>query len=717
LREGVFQETMSNMKWDRHYCVLPLLVLLSTLAACQKKAASQSSPGESTPVSTPEPVNARRLTDADLDKSNWMTHGRTYAEQRFSPLDQVNISTVGQLKLAWFMELAADERGQQSTPLVVDGTMFITTSWSRVVALDAANGKVLWRHDPRVPREWGINACCDVVNRGVAYWEGKIYVGTLDGRLVALKASDGTPLWETVVIDRAERASITGAPRIIKGRVFIGSAGGDFAVRGRMTAVNANSGAILWRTFTVPGDPSVAPENLHLPAAQKTWTGQWWKQGGGGTVWDAMAYDSALDLLYVGTGNGSPWPRSVRSPKGGDNLYVSSIIAMKGETGEYVWHYQTTPGDEWGYDAASQLVLAELIVDGQWRSVLIQAAANGFVYVLDRASGKLLSGTPFVPVNWATGLDANGRPVESPVARYNKTRKPLVIHPGPRGAHSWHPMSFNPRSGLLYIPAMLNSAQLSMEKAQSPSRYALGRGVLVSSHTESAPDSSRLIAWDPIQQEAVWSIDRPSPEASGVLASAGSLVFQGSTMGILEALHAGSGKSLWRFDAGTSITAAPIAYEANGNQMIAVMSGAGGAAQMAGGSHMVRHRAASNTPRLLVFSLNGTAQLPQPPAPAAPSIAQNLLPAGAPADVTRGQALYARFCARCHGDNTINTGPLVDLKHTSYLSSATQWQRVVFSGLLGARGMPGFMAEINDSDAEAVRVYVASIAVQQVNAP
>jgi quinohemoprotein ethanol dehydrogenase len=655
----------------------------------------------------PAAVDARRLNDADEDSANWMTHGRTYSEQRFSPLESINSRNVSQLKLAWYSDLPAGERGETSTPLIVDGVMYVTTSWSRVMALEAATGKALWRYDPKVPGDWGINACCDVVNRGVAFWEGKVYVGTLDGRLVALDAKTGMPLWETAVIDRAERASVTGAPRVVKGRVFIGSAGGEFGVRGRQTVLDANTGAILWRVSTVPGDPSVTSESQHLPSSARTWTGQWWTHGGGGTVWDAMSYDPANDLIYIGTGNGSPWPQSVRSPRGGDNLYVSSIIAMRAETGEYVWHYQTTPGDEWGYDAASQLILGELYVGGMLRTVVMQASANGYFYVLDRMTGELLSATPFVPVSWAKGVDVKtGRPLEDPAARYSKTGNPFLAQPGPRGAHSWHPMSFNPRNGIVYIPAMINTAQLSVNKNQKASRYALTTGTTVT-HPDGTPaDYSQLIAWDPVQQKERWHVDRPSPVASGVLATAGSLVFQGTTNGTLEAFDADSGKPLWNTSPGTSITAAPVTYSVGTTQYIAVVAGAGGATLLEGGALAQKSVPAQNSPRLLVYSLTGTAQLPGAASIATPAVPPK--PFGTLAQIAKGKAQYADYCARCHGTDVISAGPLKSLTQSTRLADPKQWNLVVHAGLLASTGMSGFMAELKPEDAETIRAYVVA---------
>jgi quinohemoprotein ethanol dehydrogenase len=677
-------------------------LLVLSISGCHKKAINTAALDKPVVEVAPRPVDVVRLTDADNDRANWLMQGRTYSEQRFSPLEAINVESVQHLRLAWYIDLLPGERGQASTPLVVDGVMYVTTSWSRVIALEASTGKMIWRYDPKVPGEWAINACCDVVNRGVAFWEGKVYLGALDGRLIALNATNGKLLWETVVIDRAERASITGAPRIIKGKVFIGSEGKDFDVRGRMTAVDANTGTILWRIFMVPGDPST-PENQPLSTEPKTWTGKWWSRGGGGTVSDAMAYDSVRDLMYIGTGNASPWPQSIRSPKGGDNLFVSSIIALHPDTGEYVWHYQTTPGDEWGFDATSQLTLAELSINGQLRSVIMQASANGFFYVLDRVTGQLISAAPFVPVNWAKGIDLNsGRPIENPAARYSKTQKPFEIQPGPHGAHSWHPMAFNPRNGLVYIPAMENAATLSVDKTEKSSRYALTRGAVVTPTTET--DTSHLSAWDPSLQKEVWRVEQDTPSASGVLATAGGLVFQGSTRGSLHAYHADTGKELWSTDTQASVTAAPITYETSGQQFVAVVVGSGGAIALEGGQRAATTTRLGGTPRILVYSLAGKATLPTT------SIAADVplppKPFGKPDQLLKGKSLYARYCARCHGENVINAGLLKDLRQSTLLADTAQWKLTVYAGLLTSKGMVGFMAELSPADAESIRAFV-----------
>ncbi|HEY0301973.1 MAG TPA: PQQ-dependent dehydrogenase, methanol/ethanol family, partial [Rhizomicrobium sp.] len=402
-------------------------------------------------------IDGDRVVRADDTPGDWLAHGRTYSEQRYSPLKDINADTVKQLGVAWEFRTNT-VRGLESTPIVSDGIMFVTGSWSKVWALDAKTGRQIWFYDPEVPGKWGRYACCDVVNRGVAVWKGAVYVGTLDGRLVKLDARTGKPVWDINTIDRNRPYTITGAPRVVKGMVLIGNGGSEYGVRGYLTAYDADTGRQLWRFFTVPGDPRLPPEDKAMEDALKTWndggtTHKWWEQGGGGTAWDSMAYDPDLDLLYVGTGNGSSWNRNLRSPGGGDNLYLSSIVALRPATGEMVWHYQTTPGDDWDYPATQHISLADLTIDGVLRHVLMQAPKNGFFYVIDRATGQLISAQPYTTITWSKGVDMKtGRPVEVPGVRY--ARNPSVQIPGPIGAHNWQPMAFNPGTGLVYIPVI-----------------------------------------------------------------------------------------------------------------------------------------------------------------------------------------------------------------------------------------------------------------------
>ena len=395
-------------------------------------------------------IDAERLANAASDSANWITYGRDYSEQRHSPLDEVSTETVGELGLAWFADLDT-ARGQEGTPLVINGTIYITTAWSKVKAYDAASGEPKWQYDPEVPGEVAPTACCDVVNRGMAAWGDRLYLGTLDGRLVALDRDTGEEAWSVVTVDQDQPYTITGAPRVVAGKVIIGNSGAEFGVRGYVTAYDADDGKELWRFYTVPGGPDEKGEEpQYLAKARETWDGEWWELGGGGTVWDAMAYDHALDLLYIGVGNGAPWNQAYRSPGGGDNLYLSSIVAIRPETGEYVWHYQTTPADTWDFTATQHIMLADLEIGGRTRQVLMQAPKNGFFYVLDRATGELISADNYVPQNWTSGIDmATGRPVVLPEARFDTTGQPFIGTPGAGGGHSWHPMAFSPAEGLV----------------------------------------------------------------------------------------------------------------------------------------------------------------------------------------------------------------------------------------------------------------------------
>ncbi|HEX8782238.1 MAG TPA: PQQ-dependent dehydrogenase, methanol/ethanol family, partial [Steroidobacteraceae bacterium] len=423
---ALFRETW----WATRAIAATAAVLLTSLA-----------PISPAPAAGARPVDGKAVLGAADNRSEWLTHGRTYDEQRFSPLEQINPGNVKSLGLAWYADLDT-ARGQEATPLVIDGTIYVTTAWSEVKAYDAVSGKLRWEYDPKVPREAGVRLCCDVVNRGLAAWGDRLYLGALDGRLIALDRGTGKVVWSKLTVDPSRPYAITGAPRVIDGRVIIGNAGGEMGVRGYVAAYDGKDGRELWRFYTVPDRPgtNTAP---HLKRAEDTWKGEWWTLGGGGTVWDSMAYDPQLDLLYVGVGNGSPWNPSYRSPGGGDNLYLDSIIALKPETGEYVWHYQTTPRDTWDFDATANMILADLEIGGKLRKVLMQASKNGFFYVLDRASGQLLSANNFVTINWAKGVDLHsGRPIENPEARIDKTGKLYVVVPGAGGAHSWQPMAY-----------------------------------------------------------------------------------------------------------------------------------------------------------------------------------------------------------------------------------------------------------------------------------
>ncbi|HEV2196972.1 MAG TPA: PQQ-dependent dehydrogenase, methanol/ethanol family [Candidatus Acidoferrum sp.] len=698
-----------------------LAVALLSSGACEKKS---TAPAPRKPL-PPASVDAARIIHADNEAGNWMTYGRTYSEQRFSPLNQINDQNVSRLGLAWSFDLDM-KRGQEATPIVVDGVMYFSTAWSKVYAVRAATGEKLWSYDPKVPPEWAINACCDVVNRGVAAWRGKIFVGTLDGRLIALDATTGKVVWETLTVDRKYRYTITGAPRVVKGRVIIGNGGAEMGVRGYVSAYDADTGKLQWRFYTVPGDPAQPFESSAMEKAAKTWNGSWWKLGGGGTVWESMAYDPDLDLLYIGTGNGSPWSQQARSPKGGDNLYTSSVIALQPDTGVYVWHYQETPADVWDFDSAEQIILANLVIDNVPRKVLLHAPKNGFFYVLDRATGELISAKPYAAMAWAEGVDLKtGRPIERAGARYKEGDPGIPLAPGPLGGHSWHSISFSPMTGLVYVPVQdagflykpdehFQEKTLAFNTATDvvasglPQKPEIKKAVLESS-------KGHLAAWDPIQQKEVWRVERTSPVNGGVLSTAGNLVFEGTAQGDLEAYRAATGEKLWSADAQSGIVAAPISYSVSGEQYIAVVVGWGGVFPLAFGEVALKSGRVQNVSRVLAFKLDGKANLPPLSQPAPLKLHPPRATASA-ATVKKGEGLYQRYCSTCHGDVAVSGGVLPDLRYSAALSSPQQWSEVTLGGSLQSFGMVSFSKELSRKDVEAVRAYVVLRANQSAAA-
>ena len=646
-------------------------------------------------------VDSTRLDHADQDAGNWLTYGRTYSEQRYSPLNRITPDNVTHVGLAWFADLDTD-RGQEATPLVIDGVMYVSTAWSMVKAYDAASGKLLWSYDPQVPRRLGVNGCCDVVSRGVAAWNGKIFVATFDGRLVALDATSGKPVWSVVTIDPTKPYTITQAPRVIKGRIVIGNAGAEYGVRGYISAYDAETGKFVWRFYTVPGDPSKPFENQAMAKAAKTWSGEWWKLGGGGTVWESLSYDPALNLIYFGVGNGLEWNHTVRSAGKGDNLFLSSIVAVNADTGEYVWHYQATPGEEWDYDAVQQLTLADLRIDGVSRKVLMQANKNGFFYVLDRTNGKLLSARNFAPITWARGVDLKtGRPIENPGIRYDETGKPSNQIPGPLGAHTWHAMAFNPQTGLVYIPTQVLSTEYSADPhfAPHPIGWNLATGAEFGDEVK-----GYLLAWDPVGQKEVWRANYRGPWNGGVLTTAGNLVAQGTAAGDFRIYRADSGEKVWSMYVQSAIIAAPVSYEAHGEQFIAVLSGWGGGYPLMQGKAAAVSGNTHNVSRVLVFKLDGHAQLPaaQLPAPATTSPPPDTADAGT---VAAGADLFGRFCSACHGQFAVSGGITPDLRHSSFLTNDV-WYQIVLNGILQDAGMASFGKVLDQSKATAIRAYV-----------
>ncbi len=646
----------------------------------------------------------------------WLSTGRTYDEQRFSPLTHIDRDDVGTLGLAWSADLDT-ARGQEATPLMIDGTLYVSTAWSMVKAYDARSGKPLWSYDPEVPRETLVKACCDAVNRGVAAWGDRIFVGALDGRLIALDRATGKPAWSVVTVDQSKNYTITGAPRVVGGMVIIGNGGAEFGARGYVTAYDAATGQQKWRFYTVPAQPGTEPnEPAYLKAAASTWFGDYWKQGGGGTVWDAMAYDPALDLLYIGVGNGSPWNQAYRSEGKGDNLYLSSIVAIKASTGQYAWHYQTTPGDSWDFTATQHIVLADLTIDGKPRKVLMQAPKNGFFYVLDRTNGKLLSAKNFVPVNWATGVDmATGRPIETPEARYYKTGKPFIGSPGAAGAHSWQPMAFDPKSGLVFIPANLAAFPYFPESGWKPSKLGFNVGVDMGKaampaipavrDAAAAATTGALIAWDPVAQKERWRVAYKGPWNGGILATGGGLVFQGNATGEFAAYSTIDGRKLWSFPTQTGVVAAPISYELDGEQYVAVLAGWGGVWALAPGVLADKSGPSRNISRLLVFKLGAKGALP--PAPPLQKTPLDPPPStAAPAVIAAGGEHFGRYCGACHGDAAVSGSLVPDLRHSGALGNAATWRQIVHDGALKDNGMVAFQSVMTPDEIETIRAYV-----------
>ncbi len=684
-------------------------------------------------------MGAERIKAAASEPQNWLAHGRTYDEQRFSTLTQINDANVGDLGLAWYFDTGTD-RGLEASPIVVDGIMFSTGSWSVVFANNARTGELIWEFDPEVPKSWGANACCDVVNRGVAVWKGRVYVGTIDGRLIALDAATGAVDWDVNTIDRSKPYTITGAPRVVHDNVIIGNGGAEYGVRGYVTAYDAQSGAQRWRFYTVPGNPADGFESEALQAAAKTWTGRWWEMGGGGTVWDSMAYDPELNQLYIGVGNGSPWNQLIRSPGGGDNLYLSSIVALNPDSGEYIWHYQTTPGDSWDYTATQHMILADIEIDGEVRKTILQAPKNGFFYVLDRTNGEFISAKPYVPVSWATHVDPeSGRPVETDNARYQMANPLSALSPAdqiaalsgmssedlekafhkpsPYGGHNWHPMAYSPETGLVYIPAL----DIPFAYGNEPQfTYEAGRWNLAIDTQLNAPSGVGVIedkidglvrghisAWDPVTQKEVWRVQHAGSWNGGMLATSGNLVFQGNSSGRMVAYNARDGEELWSSPAQTGVIAPPVTYTIDGEQYISVVAGWGGAFALAAGGAAEKLKQ-KNRGRILTYKLGGDLSLPriQPadPAPEPPPLE------GTPKQIAHGKALYHQYCGVCHGPGVKGGGVLPDLRFMP-AGKHLVFEEIVLGGILRDRGMVSFADSLNQDDVADIQHYV----IEQAN--
>lgn len=579
----------------------------------------------------------RRVDDAALKNAaksasdgDWLSYGLTPGETRYSPLKQIDASNVKRLGLVWSYEIGDGGGDQEATPLVWNNTIFGVTNWSIVFAVDARTGKEKWRFDPLVNRKpTQDKMCCGVVNRGLALYHNKIYLPANDGRLIALDADTGKPVWEARVSWVQDEQTLTMAPRIARGKVIVGAAGGDRPTRGFFAAYDADTGREVWRFWTVPGDPAKGFESSAMRKAAATWDGEWWKLGGGGSVWDGISYDPDSDLVYVGTGNAEPWPQSLRNKDvstGHDNLYVASIVAVNAATGELKWHYQMVPGDQWDYDSVQQMILADLTINGKVRKVIMQANKNGFFYVLDRITGEFISAQPFSKVTWAKGIDQKtGRPIINKEVMYGTN--PVPVSPGGGGAHSWSPMSFNPQTGLVYIPSRgWDTFNYAADPDFKPDASRVGgagqsglktntRGLAMQPPGPAAgPEPLKggelgtLVAFDPVKQEIRWRVPVGNSRYGGTLSTASNLLFQVAPNGRLIAYSADKGEMLLELPTGMrNGMGPPITFMVDGKQYIALMGGSGGTPSPG--------RSAESTtpmkPRLLVFGLDGKATLPQ----------------------------------------------------------------------------------------------------------
>jgi quinohemoprotein ethanol dehydrogenase len=676
-------------------------------------------------------LNTDRIIAAASTPEEWLSYGGGYEEQRHSLLDQITPENVGDLDVAWTYDLDTS-RGVEATPIVVDGVMYVTGAWSVLYAIDARTGEELWVYDPEVSGEDAIKGCCDVINRGVAVYRDKVFLGVFDGRLEALDRTTGELVWSTVTVDQSQPYTITGAPRVAKGMVLIGNAGGELGVRGYLNAYDAETGELIWRFYTVPNpekqpDGAISDDAL-ATLANATWgdTGEWTSDGGGGTVWDSIIYDAENDQIIFGIGNGSPWNAKARDPEGnGDNLFLSSIMAVDADTGTYRWHFQTTPRDQWDYTATQSLILADLPLgeNGAKRRVVMQAPKNGFFYVLDAATGEYLSGEAFVPMTWASGLDKNGRPIETPEAR--ATEAGMLLTPGVLGAHNWHPMAFNPDTGLAYIPAQVIPVAIRDDLSEEHevlywnTHYDFAFGIPLDYPPElidgiRAANRGFLLAWDPVTQSARWSVEHDGPWSGGILSTTTGIVFQGTNSGQFSAYNAATGKKLWTQDVKSGVAAAPSTYEIDDEQYVAVATGWGTAWALAAG-HDFDAAVPPVVGKVVAFKLGGDGVIENPPivpidrTPKAERFGDERL-------LVSGLQAYSENCLVCHGPFAMSSGVLPDLRWSSTTADRELWNDIVLDGMLSDRGMVGFDRQLTPEMSNAIRAYVieqAHLAVER----
>jgi quinohemoprotein ethanol dehydrogenase len=657
-------------------------------------------------------VDSARMAKQETDGKDWLHDGRTYSAQRYSTLEQINAGNVDQLGIAWYDELDTF-RGVEATPLYADGVLYNILPWNITIAYDARTGKRLWTYDPQVPREFGRYACCEPVARGLAMWNGKIIIATLDGRLIALDAHTGKPIWSVQSTPKDMPYTITGAPRVFDGKVVIGNSGGDMGIRGFVAAYDVETGKEAWKFYLTPGDPAKGPDGAAsddiMEMMRKTWAGEYWKLGGGGNAWDSIGYDPELKLVYIGTGNGSPLSWHYRSDRKGDNLFLCSIVAVNVETGKYAWHYQVAPEEDWDYTCTQSIITADLEIEGKTRKVLMQAPKTGYFYVIDRTNGKFISAGQIAPVTWAKGVDPKtGRPIINPDAHYGTD--PFLAAPGPGGAHNWFPMAYSPRTKLAYFPLYESGMPLALDPnfEPKPFRSNAGWGGYTGEAAKKRAELNKqaaemekayLLAWDPVKQKAAWKIPLPRHGNGGVMVTATDLVFEGTTRQTFAAFDARTGKLLWEMPIQSAPVAGPITYMLDGVQYVAVNAGwGGGAAVVERGAGIEMPRASA---RLIVFKLGGKVQLPPlkpeakapPPPPLTASEAQ----------VARGAQLFAETCAVCHGQRAV--GGVKDLRKMTAETHA-QFNDIVLKGTFAAKGMAGFADLISSEDAEAIHGYL-----------
>jgi quinohemoprotein ethanol dehydrogenase len=722
--------------------VFALATLL--LAACSNKENSDSventPQGENSTRSnafTPESfgnINRNRLLNIESEPDEWLTEGRDFGKSHYSPLDEINLDNIQELGFAW--EYRTDtHRGMESNPIVVDGVVYTSGTTGRAYALNAVTGEEIWSFNPESDGQVNRYTCCDEVNRGLAVWEGMVYVGSLDGRLFALDAESGELIWEVdtfIFKDRAYTSS--GAPEIAGDVVVIGNAGADYDARGYVSAYDLKTGELSWRFFTVPGDPELGFEHPEMELAAQTWDpDSRWDVGGGGTAWNSMVYDPELNLIYIGTGNSALFNWHERSPSGGDNLFLCSILAINPDTGEMVWYYQQVPRESWDYTATQPMILADLEFDGEMRKVVMQAPKAGFFYILDRATGELLSADPYVPVNWATHVDLEtGRPQMSSDVDYDFGKPPIFIEPSGMGGHAWNPMAFNPNNKLVYIPSIEGGA-MSYDTTDGhtyrPKQGNNGNSILFGDMMTMNPDlmqdpvraflaevqdagksesRAALKAFDPATGELVWEVENEGWwDRAGVLSTAGGLVFQGTDSGFLRVYHEATGEMVHEIFIGSSIIAAPVSYSVNGEQYIAFLTGWGG------GGWFAPHPTSAvinygNQGRILALKLGGS-EVPLPdllseidPIPEPP--VENI----AAADIiAEGQQLFSRSCAICHANTDYGLTP--DLRRMTADTHAG-FLGIVLYGARRFQGMPQWDDVLNEEQTNSIHAYLVDMA-------